>query len=365
MRTVLYDEHVKLGAHIVDFHGWDLPLYYSQIIPEHMAVRKNVGMFDVSHMGDVVVDGRDSEAYLNYMFPSDISKMNLGDCIYTAFLDKNGMIIDDCIVYKLTETRFLIVPNAATKDRVLMWMKENVSDYVVNIEDYSDQVGCIAVQGPKSEALLSSIVFNFPNQFKFILKEYDSHNLVTESNTLIISGTGYTGERGVEIIGPNKSILNVWRDLINHLSDFEGKPCGLGSRDTLRMEKGMLLSGTDFNEDRTPYEASISFIVNNHNDFIGKDALIQKPKEIFRGFISEDNGIPRSGDLVQVNGSVVGKITSGGYSPSLAKGIALGYIDRNFSAVDKEVYIIHSKRTIRAKISRPRMVPQEEHPSPS
>ena len=357
MRTILYEEHVKLGAHIVDFHGWDLPLYYSQIITEHLAVRNNVGIFDVSHMGDIVVDGKDSELYLNHMLPSDITKLNAGECIYTAFLNHDGKIIDDCILYRVSEDRFLIVPNAAMKNRILSWMLENVSDYNITITDLSDEIGCIAVQGPRSQDLISTIGFDFPQQFRFVLNDFNHTNSITGKNDVLISGTGYTGEKGVEIIGPNLSILHIWKNLMKYIDEFNGKPCGLGSRDTLRMEKGMLLSGSDFNENRTPYEASISFIVSNQDNFIGKEKLVSKPIEIFRGFISTDNGIPRSGDKIQSDGLIVGNVTSGGYSPSMSKGIALGYINRKFSDIGKEVEIIHSNKKIGARISRPKMFP--------
>ena len=246
MRTPLFEEHVKLKAHIVDFHGWEMPLYYDQIISEHMAVRNNLGIFDVSHMGDIIVTGKDSSSYLDGLFPTMVSKLSPGSCAYTAFTNEEGNMIDDCIVYRLSQEEYLIVPNAATKDKIFSWMKLNKGSFNVNVDDVSDKYGCIAVQGPKSQDLLLDCGLPQVEFFKWINFEW-KNNSKTIRDLMIISGTGYTGEKGVEIIADNQTIVEIWKMLVTKLGKYGGKPCGLGARDTLRMEKGMLLSGTDFN----------------------------------------------------------------------------------------------------------------------
>ncbi len=358
MRTPLFEEHVKLKAHIVDFHGWEMPLYYDQIIPEHMAVRKNVGIFDVSHMGDIIVTGKDSSSYLDGLFPTMVSKLSPGSCAYTAFTNEQGKMIDDCIVYRLSQEEYLIVPNAATKDKIYSWMKFNKGSFNINIDDISDKYGCIAVQGPKSQDLLMDCGLPQAEFFKWIKFEWKNHNR-TLKDMMIISGTGYTGESGVEIIADNQTIVEIWRVLAAKLEKYEGRACGLGARDTLRMEKGMLLSGTDFKSDRTPAEAAISFIIDNSHKYIGQENIDPRPKEIFRGIVLLERGIPRTGDEIFIGKRKIGTLTSGSYSPSLARGIGLGFIERSSIKIGQEVRVNHAGKSLRGMISKPRMFPLE------
>ena len=348
MRTPLYEEHLKLNGNMVDFHGWEMPLYYESIITEHNYVRNGCGVFDVSHMGDIFIEGTGSLKTLQHILPTDVEKINDGECVYTAFLNNEGNMIDDTIIYRFNKEKFLCVPNAATKDRIL---KHIVDNNVGNasISDYSDRLGCIAVQGPESSEIMNEVGFKFPDFFKFY-----------EKDSIIVSGTGYTGEKGWEIIAPNSDIILIWNMIIKSLRKKGYGPCGLGSRDTLRMEKGMLLSGQDFDSDRNPYEASISFIITSDHEYIGKENLMNntKPEYVFRGFISdEEKVIPRHGNTVEGNGKESGIITSGSISPTLKRGIALGYIDREFSKPGNKVNIIIRNSTHPFKVSRPRMVP--------
>ena len=360
MRTPLYQNHITMGAHMVDFHGWGMPLYYSSIMNEHMFVRKNVGFFDVSHMGDILIEGEDAIDFINYLIPTDISRLEDNKCVYTAFLDQDGLIIDDTIFYRLSESKFFFVPNASTTPMVFSWINSLKQDFNVKISDLSADIACIAVQGPLSVKIAEDLNFHMPDPFAFNFSPTHSVNVLTNSNDMMVSGTGYTGERGFEIILPSKDSPDVW-DRISKIADkLGGGPCGLGARDTLRMEKGMLLSGTDFNHDRDPFECSIGFIVNNGNDFVGKNNLIARKssdREIFRGFILKEKSIPRSGFEIYHNGEKVGRITSGTMSPILGKSIGLGFINKENSKPGSEVEIVIRDKTIQAEVSRPKIVP--------
>lgn len=348
MRTPLYDEHIKLNGNMVDFHGWDMPLYYDSIIAEHNFVRNGCGMFDVSHMGDIFIEGEGALKTLQYLLPTDVEKIKANDCVYTAFLNEEGNMIDDTIIYKFSNEKFLCVPNAATKDIIMNHMVKN-NKYNAKIIDRSDELGCIAVQGPLSQEVMEENGFSFPEFFKFY-----------EKDSIIISGTGYTGERGCEIIAPNKNLIEIWKILLNSLKKRGFGPCGLGSRDTLRMEKGMLLSGQDFNSDRTPYEASISFIVNSEKEYIGKNELMKKtkPEFVFRGFISNDEKtIPRHSCNIVKDGNIIGNVTSGTISPTLKRGIALGYVQKVYSKQGNNVKIIVRNSSHDFIVSKARMVP--------
>lgn len=347
MRTVLYDEHVKLNGKIIDFHGWDMPLYYDSIIKEHMFVRRLCGIFDVSHMGDIYIEGRNAEEFIKRMVPTDVGKLKNFDCAYTAFLDENGNMIDDTIIYKFNNEKFLCVPNASMKDIILNHLKKNLIDNV-ELKDVSDILSCIAVQGPVSEEVMRKIGYELPGPFTFY-----------EKDGVIISGTGYTGEKGCEIIINNVKAVEVWRNLVNILKEIESGPCGLGARDTLRMEKGMLLSGQDFSGDRNPYESSISFIIDMNHDFIGRNKIENKQvAQTFKGFIMEENNmIPRHGYIIYDNSeNEIGIVTSGSISPVLNKGIALGYLNKN-SGKNGDIVLINIRgKNHPAKISRPKMV---------
>lgn len=359
MRTALYDEHRRLGAKMIDFHGWEMPLEYSSIINEHMSVRNNVGIFDISHMGDIVISGQDADSYVDYIFPSKVSLLKENECMYTSFLNETGNMIDDTIIYRISSNKFFLIPNASNIDKIYNWMIENKNNYVVDIKNYSDKISHIAVQGPESIKIINDLGMEFPETFKFLYHKYDAYNEITDNNNIIISGTGYTGEKGVELIVPNERAPEIWELVLKEVEKNDGSPCGLGARDTLRMEKGMLLSGQDFNENKNPYEASVSFIINYDHEFIGKNELIKQKTEyndIFRGFKLENKNIPRNGFDIYVNGDRVGNITSGTVSPILNIGIGLGYIDRKYSKTGNNVYIQIRGKPVKAEISKPRII---------
>ena len=359
-RTPLYEEHIKLNASMVDFHGWAMPMQYGKILEEHMAVRDSAGIFDVSHMGDIIISGSDAEKFLLHVLPTDITVLHDGDAAYTAFLNNEGNIIDDTIVYRINHEKFFIVPNAATTGIVFDWIKSNSHGFNVNLSDVSGSIACIALQGKRSIEILESMNIKYPGDFKFyeLVSDDYSRNELTGNTGIIISGTGYTGEKGVEFIVPSDNAVRLWRKLLSEISKIGGKPCGLGSRDTLRLEKGMLLSGTDFSSDRNPNECSISFILTNKNQYIGKDPLeSRKNAEIFRGIKMDGKIIARSGSLVYHDNKVIGKVTSGTLSPILGTAIALAFVHRNYSKPGTEVEVMVRDRKLKGVISRPRMVP--------
>ncbi|MCL4451450.1 MAG: glycine cleavage system aminomethyltransferase GcvT [Candidatus Thermoplasmatota archaeon] len=362
MRTPIYEWHKENGGNIVDFHGWDLPLYYEGILAEHMAVRKRVGMFDVSHMGDIVVKGPDAVKLMNSLLPSKIDAIQPGKCMYTAFLDEAGLLIDDTIVYRVSNDTIFFVPNAATTETVLNWLQTNSKAFNVKITNLSRELGCFAIQGPESRQVANDIGIVFPEPFTFSFQQdkYGGKNGVNGKNDLIVSGTGYTGEPGFELIVDAESSNKWWNDAINSIKQHGGMPCGLGARDSLRMEKGMLLSGVDFNKDRDPYECSVSFIVEKLDGFMGSDALKQRKsndKEIFRGFILDGKQIPRHGYSIYDNNKKIGTITSGSISPLLGKAIGLGFIDKKYMKSDNVVQIDIRGKMSEATVSRPKIVP--------
>ncbi|MGC8663035.1 MAG: glycine cleavage system aminomethyltransferase GcvT [Thermoplasmata archaeon] len=365
-KTPLYDEHVQAGAKMVEFAGFSMPLEYSSIIDEHLTVRNNVGIFDVSHMGDIVIEGNDTEKFLNYLLPTNVSKISEFEAKYSAYLNENGILLDDTIVYKVNKAKFLLVPNAATAEKIYNWIMDKSLNFNIKIYDRSLLYSSIAVQGPKSSELMKKLTnYDYSKMKTFTFDFINYNNIETRGdnfipyNKIMISRTGYTGEDGFELIFPNEYAMEIWNTLIDYGKVYNLKPCGLGARDTLRLEKGMLLSGTDFNMDRTPIEAAISWIIDFDHEFIGKNALLKiknTDHDIFRGFKMIDPGIPRHGYKIYKEDKQVGYITSGTMSPILKIGIGLGYVKKEIKPGDIVNIDIRGKK-LKAEVSKPRMVP--------
>jgi aminomethyltransferase len=356
MRTSLYNEIVNLNAKMVDFHGWDMPIQFSGIIEEHRHVRSRAGLFDVSHMGDITIEGRDAQEFLTYLFPTDIIKEPIGKAIYSAYLNQEANMIDDTIIYKEEENKYLVVPNAATIGKVYNWIMANRKSYDVKITNLSDRMSCLALQGPMVPEVMKDIFpeANKLGHFTFVnaSDRFPERGLETAT---VVGRTGYTGEDGFEFVVPNKYSVALWREI---LSNPLVKPIGLGARDTLRMEKGFLLSGQDFDENRNPIEAGISWIIGWDHDFIGKKKLLEKKasiRERFRGVVASDRIVPRTGSILKKGDEVIGTLTSGSFSPSLSKGIGLGYVKLD---VEPESEITIQTRNTEGKgiLRKPRMV---------
>ena len=314
-RTPLFSHHKELGAKIFDFAGWEMPIQYTSILSEHKAVRDSAGIFDVSHMGQIFVKGPETIAFLSYVTTWDMSRQKKGDCRYCHILDERGCIIDDTIVYTISEDNYMLIPNASKINKIFDWLSKNSENYEVSLENLSDEYFCLALQGPDSPRLLG----------QHLNTSVGSFQLVKIGNT-IISGTGYTGEKGCEIIGPLSEVVNHWESLV----EMGAIPIGLGARDTLRLEKGYLLSGQDFDGNQTTLETGYSWVIDWNHDFIGKEALMsfqEKSYPKLRGILIEDRGIVRPGNSVFNNGRKISSLTSGSLSPSLRKGIGLAYLD--------------------------------------
>lgn len=327
-KTFLHDEQIKLGARMIEFAGWMMPVQYGSIIEEHKTVRENVGLFDVSHMGEVYVSGADSVPFLNKLVPQDISKLVDSKAVYCQLLNKEGGIIDDLIIYKLKDEKYLIIVNASRIDEDLNWMVRNSLGFDVKIENQSHNYSLLAIQGPKSADLMDKMGLKKENQPAFFtIKRAEIFNV-----NLFVSRTGYTGEDGFEILVKNEFSELLWNYIIDFGKEFGLKPIGLGARDTLRLEAALHLYGNDLDEDTTPIEAGLTWSVSKSKtaDYNGKDVIqkqiLQGGRKKFIGLKMLDKAIARHEHEVFRDGEKVGIVTSGGVSPVLNANIALAYV---------------------------------------
>lgn len=325
-QTFLHDKHVQLGARMVDFAGWHMPVQYSTIIEEHKTVRESVGIFDVSHMGEVIVQGKDALPYLNKLVPQDIKKLIDSKAVYCQLTNKQGGLIDDLIIYKIENEKYLIIANASRIDEDLNWMVRNKVGFDVQIINESHNYSLLAVQGPKACELIKSLGVEELPPF-FSIKRGELFNI-----NLWISRTGYTGEDGVEILVKNEFSEYLWDKLIEAGKPYGIKPIGLGARDTLRLEAALHLYGNDLDESTTPVEAGLSWSIpkDKTEAYNGKESILKQLKDgVSRklvGLRMLDKGIARHGYDVFYNNEKIGTITSGGISPSRGDNIALAYI---------------------------------------
>ena len=327
-RTALYDSHKALGARLVDFHGWELPIQYEGILKEHQAVRELCGVFDVSHMGQVWVRGPEALAFLQRVNTNDISRISPGKAIYSHLPNERGGVVDDVIVSCLAKDRYLVVVNSATTGKDVRWLKANAGGFGVTIDDQSDHYGMIAVQGPRARRLIGP---DFPQAAA--LPRFGAVELSIFNQPSVITRTGYTGEDGFEFIVPNEVVSRLWNDLLAKGSSLGLAPCGLGARDTLRLEAGYLLYGQDIDDDHSSFEAGYGWVVKlEKGDFIGRRELLkQKEKGLERrltGIRLLEKGVPRAGSRVLVEGRPAGSLCSATFSPTLGRGIGTGYLDR-------------------------------------
>ena len=373
VRTALYQSHISAGANMVDFHGYELPIWYSSIQEEHLSTRNSAGLFDVSHMGLFRFRGNGVRAWLSSVSTQEYMKFQPGSCGYTHFLDHEGNIIDDMIFAISNEEEVLGVPNSTMVKVVFEWLSSNLpSDDSIVIENLSEETSIIALQGPNSGKILKDILGDENDVRRFRCQEIMANR---KDLSGWIQGTGYTGEKGVEIFLSNEDAPSLWSDLISH---HEVTPVGLGARDTLRLEKGYLLSGQDFlwpgiegdGDDfpagflaRTTSQTSVPFGLDIDHDFIGREALLrsmQSESKLWGMECMERGPSPRPGHRVmdgpEENSEIIGYVTSGGPSPSKGMtGIALGYL-RNCEA-GSEVWIqSSSRRRVRSEVKRPPFV---------
>lgn len=325
-QTFLHDKHVQLGARMVDFAGWSMPVQYTSIIEEHKTVREKVGLFDVSHMGEVFVSGKESLEFLNKIVPQNISRLGYEKAVYCQLPNKKGGLIDDLIIYKLGITEYLIICNASRIDEDLNWMVRNSKHFDVKIDNQSHNYSLLAVQGPLADKLMRKMGLK-THQESFTIKLAKIAGI-----KVLASRTGYTGEDGYEILVENIHSEYLWDKILEEGKEFDIKPIGLGARDTLRLEAALHLYGNDLDEDTTPIEAGLSWSVpkDKEDDYNGKEVIFEQIKngtsKKLIGLKMADKSIARHGYEVYHNGEKVGIVTSGGPSPMLGANIALAYV---------------------------------------
>jgi len=351
-KTALYEEHKSLDAKMIDFGGWQMPVQYSGIIDEHKAVRNKAGIFDVSHMGEILISGKEALDLVQKLITNDASKLTNGDVLYTPMCYQDGGIVDDLLVYRTDVDQFLLVVNASNTTKDLRWVKKNAELFEqAEVEDKSDYYALIALQGPISREIIQPLLEEDISNLKY----YTFIETDIEGVRAIVSRTGYTGELGFEVYLKTEDAVKVWNAMLKEGSDKGLKPAGLGARDTLRLEKALCLYGNDIDETTNPLEANLGWTVKfDKEDFNGKEAL-EKVKEdgvkrTLVGFIMQERGIPRHGYEIKVDGEVVGEVTSGSYSPTLDENIGLAYVDKKLAKEDADLDICIRKREVKAKI---------------
>ena len=352
-QTALHSWHIKAGAKMLNFAGYDMPLQYEGVIQEHVNVRKNAGVFDVSHMGEFIVEGKEALDFLQKVTSNDVSKLKLYQAQYAYIPNENLGIVDDLLIYKLEEKKYMLVVNAANIEKDLSWLKKHAQHYDISINDISEETSLIALQGPKSIEILSKLADFDPASIPF----YHFKEASLCGKKVIVSATGYTGAGGFEIYLPNHFALEIWESLFTKDSRGILKPAGLAARDTLRLEMGYCLYGNDIDEKSSPLEAGLGWATSLKKDFIGVDLIReQKQKGISRkrvGILMQDKMIPRSGYLVEdLKGNFLGEITSGTRSPILERGIAMAYIPIDQAKTGEEVLVTHRNRKSKGIIAK-------------
>ncbi|MEW6329046.1 MAG: glycine cleavage system aminomethyltransferase GcvT [Candidatus Micrarchaeota archaeon] len=320
-RTPLYRIHRALGARIVPFAGWEMPVQYKGIVEEHLATRSACGLFDVSHMGQVYVSGGGAFEQIQNLITNDLGKIWDGKALYSPMCYESGGIVDDLFVYRFSQDNYMIVVNASNTDKDYAWMKEKLEG--VEVENRSDEVAQLALQGPNAQKILAKITETDLNTMdRFCFAEIKVAGVYA-----VVSRTGYTGEDGFEIYLDNENAVHLWEALMDAGKEHGITPVGLGARDTLRLESGYMLYGNDIDENTTPLEAPLKWTVAFEKEFIGKKALQEKPPtKKMVGFELTERAVPRHGNDVVVDGEKVGVVTSGTFSPTFRKPLGLCFV---------------------------------------
>jgi aminomethyltransferase len=346
-KTPLNEYYHEVGAKVIDFGGWELPVQFSSIKEEHTAVRENAGMFEVSHMGEIKVTGKEAEAFLNYCLTNDVTKLNETKAQYTFLCNENGGVIDDLVIYKLDEEEYLLIVNAGNTETDFEWLS-SIKGYDVSVVNDSSKYGQLAIQGPNARQIVQSVVEEDISSMKlFTFKQ----NIKIDGKTVILSQSGYTGEDGFEIYCNSEDTLQLWK----FFKDKDLTECGLGARDTLRLEAGLPLHGQDLSETITPIEAKFGFAVKlNKGPFIGAEVLSnQKEKGTSKrlaGFELIGKGIARTDyEVLDDSGARVGRVTSGTQSPLTKRSIGFALVDTDFYELDKTFTIKVRNKEVAAK----------------
>lgn len=348
--TCLHDRHKALGALMSPFAGYDMPIEYTGLDAEHLAVRNKVGVFDVSHMGEVVIEGPDASRYVNHIFTGDVTAMTEGQCLYGMMTNPEGGVVDDLLVYRYSADKYLLVINAANIDKDITWIKSNADGYDVKITDLCEKYGQLAVQGPQAESVLKEVLDIDGSDLTF----YTFKEL---ADGKIVSRTGYTGEDGFEIYASPSEIVEMWDKLMK----AGVQPCGLGCRDTLRFEAGMPLYGDELTDEISPIQAGLGMFVklDKPEGFIGSEALAKEkaegPKRKVVGLELQGGATARHGfEVLDSEGNVIGEITTGYNSISVGKNIAMALIDAKFAKLGTEVQVKIRRKTVPATVVKKR-----------
>ncbi len=350
-KTSLNEAHKKCGGKMVDFFNWELPVEYSGLTNEHISVRERAGLFDVSHMGEVVVTGRDALKLVDYLVTNDVKTLEDNQVMYTFMCNERGGVVDDLLVYKYTDERVLLVVNAANIQKDLRWIEEKSEGFSVETEDISSRVSQIAIQGPKAQEILQKLTDVFLGDIGFFRFRDD---VFIAGEKCLVSRTGYTGEDGFEIYTDNESSSKIWEGIL----DAGGEdivPAGLGARDTLRFEAGLPLYGNELGDEITPLEAGFGFFVKlDKGEFIGREVLAEQKasgvKKKIAGFKLNGKGIGRSGYKVMAGDKEIGYITTGYQIPGRSECIGLALIDKEHSKLGSEIDIQVRKRVVKGEI---------------
>lgn len=356
-RTPLFNKHVSLGAKMVPFAGFEMPVQYSGLTEEHFAVREKAGLFDVSHMGQFFIEGPGAKDLLQYVATNNADALKDGKAQYTCLTNENGGIVDDLIVYKMADEKYFVVVNASNIDKDWNHIS-NHNTFGAIMTNASDEMSLLAIQGPKATEILQKLT---PVQLQDLPYYHFTIGEVAGVQDVIISNTGYTGSGGFEIYFKNEDAEKLWDELMSAGEEFGMLPCGLGARDTLRLEKGFCLYGNDLDDHTTPLEAGLGWITKFDKDFVAKDILEKQKSEgvtkKLAGFEMQEKAIPRNGyPVVDAEGKTIGKVTSGTMSPMKKTGIGLAYLDTDFTKVGTEIFIQIRNKNIPAQVVKPPFV---------
>ena len=352
MKTPLYEKHVALGGNVVEYAGWMLPVEYTGLKDEHNAVRERAGMFDVSHMGEIWVEGKEAEKFVNYLMTNNIINQEDKQIQYTFMCYEDGGVVDDLLVYKYNNEKYYLVVNAANVDKDFDWIKEQSKDFDVKVTNVSNEVGEVAVQGPKAQEVVQKLTDLDLDTIKFF---YFKDDVEIAGVKCMISRTGYTGEDGFEIYTTNEGIVKVWDAVLEAGKDVDLKPCGLGCRDTLRFEASLPLYGQEISKELNPVESGFKYFVDrkSDNDYIGREALLkiaEDPKKVLVGFELVGRGIPREGYKIEKDGKEIGHVTTGYLSPTLGTRIGNALIDVEYKGIGNTFDVMVRNKPVEAKI---------------
>ena len=351
--TPLTETHIKLGARMMPFAGYNMPVSYSSINEEHINVRKKVGLFDVSHMGQFFLRGERVLELIQLISSNDASVLSIGQAQYTCMPNKSGGIVDDLLIYKLDEDEYMLVVNASNIEKDLNWICD-ANSFNVSIEDRSDEMALLALQGPKARDVLQRLTETDLTTIEYY---HFAIGQISGISNVIISATGYTGSGGFELYLNNKDAVKVWNELLEYGSEYGILPIGLGARDTLRLEMGFCLYGNDIDDNTSPIEAGLGWITKTKKeaDFHSKEIFATQRKEGIKqklvAFILEDRRVPRHGyEIVDLDENVIGRVTSGTMSPSLQIPIGLGYVSKEYSKTATEIAVKLRNKVLKAKV---------------